>query len=98
MVGLWMLVAIVLRWIESESGVKRRRRLHLVVMMVHMVFVRMVEGDGRGVVGIMLVVVRVLRIIVRVVVGHRGETDTGGRDKVRVDQRRKKLALACMYM
>lgn len=85
MVSLWMLVAIVLRWIESEGGVKGRRRLDLLVMMIHMVFVRMVKGDGRGIVGIMVLVVRVLRIIVRVIVGHRRETDTGGRDKVRVD-------------
>lgn len=46
-----------------------------------MMFVRVVEGNRRRIVGMMLLVVRALRIIVRVVVGHRGETDWGERSQ-----------------
>lgn len=87
MVSLLMLIAIVLWWIECKSRVNRNGRggglwrMHMLVM-IHVVLVRMVEGDGRGVVGMMLVV-RALRIIVRIAVGHRGETDWG-RDKPKI--------------
>lgn len=87
MVSLWVLIAIVLRGIESKSRVNRNGRrggllllLHMLVV-IHMMFVRVVEGNRRRIVGMMLLVVRALRIIVRVVVGHRGETDWGERSQ-----------------
>lgn len=86
MVSLWVLIAIVLRGIESKSRVNRNGRrgglllLHMLVV-IHMMFVRVVEGNRGRIVGMMLLIVRALRIIVRVVVGHRGETDWGERSQ-----------------